>query len=97
MVAENLVVPNLNQGASVTSTIRGVIRGKTIELIEDLGLSEGQEIEVIVRVREPRPEWGQGIVNSAGGMVPHWTPEDDQILADIERDRRRLGRREIPE
>ena len=75
----------------------GVIRGKTIELVEDLGLVEGQEIEVVVRVRTPETEWGHGIRNSAGGMIPYWTVDDDQILEEIERDRRQPRTRELPE
>lgn len=76
---------------------RGVIHGKMIELVEDLGFTEGQEVEVIVRVRNPRPGWGQGILNSAGAMAPYWTPDDDRILAEIEQDRRQPSTREIPE
>ena len=76
---------------------RGIIHGKTIELVDDLGLTEGQEVEVVVRVRHPRPEWGQGIMNSAGAMAPYWTAEDDRILAEIEKDRRQPSTREIPE
>jgi hypothetical protein len=76
---------------------RGIIHGKTIELVEDLGLTEGQEVDVIVRVRKPRPEWGQGILSSAGAMAPYWTAEDDRILAEIEQDRRQPSTREIPE
>ena len=76
---------------------RGVIHGKTIELVEDLGLTEGQEVDVIVRVRKLGPEWGQGILNSAGAMAPYWTPDDDRILAEIEQDRRQPSTREIPE
>ncbi len=75
----------------------GVIRGKTIVLVEDLGLVEGQEIEVVVRIRTPEMEWGRGIRKSAGGMIPHWTAEDDQILEAIENDRRRPSTRELPE
>lgn len=76
---------------------RGVIRGKTIELTEDLGISDGQEVEVIVRVRESRPDWGQGILRSAGAMAPYWTDEDDRILDEIEQARRQPSTREIPE
>ncbi|AGA30294.1 hypothetical protein [Singulisphaera acidiphila] len=76
---------------------RGVIHGKTIELLEDLGLTEGQEVDVIVRVRKTRPEWGQGILNSAGAMALYWTSEDDRILDEIEQDRRQPSTREIPE
>jgi predicted DNA-binding antitoxin AbrB/MazE fold protein len=76
---------------------RGVIHGKTIELTEDLGINEGQEVEVVVRVRPSRPDWGQGIIRSAGAMAHLWTEEDDRILEEIERERGRDSTREIPE
>ena len=40
---------------NMTKTIHGRARGKTIELDEDLGLSEGQEIEVKIVVVPPNP------------------------------------------
>ena len=41
--------------------LRGIVRGKTIELDEELGLIDGQSVEVVVRATSPRlPEsaWG---------------------------------------
>ena len=76
---------------------RGLIRGKTIELADDLGLADGQEVEVIVRVRPSRAEQEQAIRRSAGAMAPFWTPEDDEILAEIERLRKQPSGREISE
>jgi hypothetical protein len=35
---------------SMTKTIHGTIHGKTIELDEDLGVADGQEVEVQVKV-----------------------------------------------
>ena len=81
----------------MTKTLQGVVHGKVIELAEDLGLSEGQKVDVTVRVRETNSEWGQGILRSAGAMAPYWTDEDDRILAEIEQERRRPSTREIPE
>jgi hypothetical protein len=37
----------------MTETIHGRVRGKTIELDDDIGIAEGQEVEVQVRVVEP--------------------------------------------
>ena len=51
---------------------------------------------MIVRVREVPPDWGQGILRSAGVMAPFWTAEDDEILDEIERDWKRPRTREIP-
>ena len=37
----------------MTRTLHGKVHGKTIELDEDLGIPEGQEVEVQVKVVEP--------------------------------------------
>lgn len=37
----------------MTKTLHGKIHGKTIELDEDLGIAEGQEIEVQVTIVHP--------------------------------------------
>jgi hypothetical protein len=34
-------------------TVRGIVHGKTIELDEDLGVAEGQEVEVQVKIMPP--------------------------------------------
>lgn len=34
----------------MTKTIHGKVRGKTIELTEEVGVPEGQEVEIIVRM-----------------------------------------------
>ncbi len=39
----------------MTKTLHGRIHGKTIELDEDLGVAEGQEVEVHVTVVQPAP------------------------------------------
>ena len=50
----------------MTKTIHGKIHGKTIELDEDLGVAEGQEVEVQVRIVQPARKWGEGILRTAG-------------------------------
>ncbi len=64
---------------------RGVIHGQTIELSEDLGLTEGQEVEVRVRVINTGTTWGEGILRSAGALVDD--PEWDDIMEEIYRNR----------
>ena len=45
----------------MTKTIHGKVHGKTIELDEDLGVAEGQEVEVQVRViPKPARKPGEG-------------------------------------
>ena len=45
----------------MSRTIHGVVRGKTIELEENLGVAEGQRVEIkIGSVPSQRP-WGEGL------------------------------------
>jgi hypothetical protein len=37
----------------MTRTVHGIVRGKMIEIDEDLGVAEGQEVEVQVKVLPP--------------------------------------------
>jgi hypothetical protein len=39
----------------MTRTLHGKVHGKTIELDEDLGIPEGQEVEVQVKIVPPTP------------------------------------------
>ena len=81
----------------MTKTLHGRVHGKTIELDEDLGFAEGQEVQVQVnKVSEPVP-WGDGLRRCAGALANEWTDEDDWILEEILQDRMRDTRREIPE
>ena len=45
----------------MTKTINGKIHGKTIELDEDLGVADGQEVQVQVTIVQPtKPAIGMG-------------------------------------
>jgi len=89
----------------MVKTVYGIVHGKTIELDDDLGVAEGQKVEVQVRMiglkkrpPGPPPGWRPGGTETAAGMMAeHWTEEDDQILDSIERDRHRPSKRELPE
>ena len=81
----------------MSQTIHGKIHGKTIQLDQDAGLADGEEVEVIVKLAKSRLPWGEGIKRSAGAMATHWTEEDDRILAEIQEDRVRASQREILE
>jgi len=75
-------------------TIHGKVHGKTIELDEDPGLGDGQEVEVQVRIASPPKTWGEGILRSAGGWADY--PEMDAVLEKIYQERK-LERRPLPE
>ncbi len=81
----------------MTKTIHGKVHGKTIELDEDLGVAEGQEVEVQVKVVPSKKTWGDGLRRCAGALANDWTEEDDRILDEIYQDRKRDTRKEIPE
>ena len=78
----------------MTKVIHGRIHGRTIELTEDLGLAEGQEVEVQVKIRQPAGKWGEGILRTASALAddPHW----DARMEKIHRERK-LERRPLPE
>lgn len=89
----------------MTRTIHGKVHGRMIELDEDLGVAEGQEVEVQVtmlngkkKLPGPPPGWRPDSPKSTAGLLADLcTEEDDRILEEIYQDRKREARREIPE
>ena len=89
----------------MTRTFHGKIHGKTIELDEDLGVVDGQEVEVQVSIARPRkrapgppPGWRPGVPSkTAGSLAELDTEEEDRILDEIHQDRKRLDRRDSAE
>ncbi len=77
----------------MTKTVHGVVHGKTIELDEDLGVSEGQEVEVQVKLVTKNGTWGEGIRRSAGGWNDH--PEMGAVMDKIQQDRKLERRSDI--
>jgi hypothetical protein len=74
-------------------TIHGVVHGKTIQLDEDLGVAEGQQVEVQVRLVTAAAHSGDGLGRCAGALADdtHW----DAIMSEIHEDRRRDTRRDV--
>ena len=74
--------------------IHGRIFGRTFELTEDLGLTNGQEVEVSVRIA-PARQAGDGLLRTEGALAddPHW----DAIMEEIHRERQDDTRREASE
>jgi hypothetical protein len=79
----------------MTRTVHGVVHGRRIELQEDLGVAEGQTVEVQVKVVPVTATWRDGLRRCAGALPIEWTTEDDRILEAIHEDRD--ARRAIPE
>jgi hypothetical protein len=89
----------------MTRTVHGTVHGRMIELDEDLGVVEGQKVEVQVTVLKanqrlpgPPPGWRPGNPQSFAGILSDLcTEDDDRILDEIYQDRKRETQREIPE
>lgn len=88
----------------MTQTLHGRIHGSTIQLDQDLGVVDGQEVEVQVTMVRPRkrlpgppPGWKPNQASStAGVLADSWTADDDRILEEIYQDRKRETRRRVP-
>ena len=76
---------------------QGIIHGKTIELVEDLGVAEGQRVEVQVKIISTERQWGDGLRRCAGALANEWTDEDDRILGEIYHERKQDNRKEVVE
>jgi len=70
----------------MSTVIHGVVHGNTIELKEALGMPDGQEIEIEVRVRAKTSTPGEGFRRTEGALAddPYW----DGIMAQIQRERK---------
>src|SRR5712664_1235828 len=79
----------------MVKTVQGIVHGKTIQLQEDLGVAEGQQVEIQVRVVPAAKPSVEGLRRCAGALSDEWTEEDDRILEEIYQDRKRDTRREI--
>jgi hypothetical protein len=62
-------------------TIHGKVRGRSIEFDQDLGVADGQEVEVQIKVILPARKWGDGILRTAGALAddPYW----DAIMEEV--------------
>ena len=79
----------------MTKIMHGVVHGRTIELTEDMGLAEGQEVELSIRnvLGDPAPKPGEGLLRTEGALADdlHW----DAIMEEIYKERKIDPRREI--
>ena len=81
----------------MTKTLHGKVHGKTIELDEDLGVPEGQEVEITVRMVPSvnTTRTGEGLLLTEGALAddPHW----DAIMEEVHNERKNESRRELAE
>ena len=81
----------------MTRTMHGKVHGRTIQLDEDPGVAEGQQVEITLKTVPAKKAWGDGLRRCAGALADAWTEEDDRILEEIHQDRKRDTRKEISE
>ena len=80
----------------MTKTVHGKVYGKTIELDENLDISDGQEVVVEVKVVSPllrKP--GDGFRRTEGALADD--QEWDAIMEEIHQARKQERRSEIPD
>ncbi|MCI0456653.1 MAG: hypothetical protein L0Z62_06700 [Gemmataceae bacterium] len=77
-------------------TLRGVIHGKTIELVDDANLPEGQEVTVMV---EPVVRPGTSPLEALKRAAGSWTDDLEGLDRYLEwnRQQRKVHRRELSE
>lgn len=75
--------------------VHGVIHGKTIQLAEDPGIADGQEVRVVLAAVPSAANWGDGIRRSAGGWADD--PEIEAVMARIQEDRHLERRPQVPQ
>jgi hypothetical protein len=75
----------------------GIVHGNTIELKENPGISDGQEVRVILSLAKKSRPWSEGLNNSAGALADFWTDQDDKILEELYRQRKCDTGRDNPE
>ena len=76
--------------------VQGVVHGKMIEIEEDLGLSDGDKVQMIIeRADAAPPKWGEGLRRCAGALADDWTDDDDANLNQIRQDRHSDSRPEL--
>lgn len=74
----------------MTRTLHGRIRGRIIELDEDPGVADGQEIKVRIEVPEPAQTPGDGLLQTAGALAddPLWDDNMDEVHRARKKERR---------
>ena len=78
--------------------VHGIVHGKTIELDQEVGVPDGQKVEVTIQIIRTSPgtePWGEGLRRSAGALadIPGLDGDMEQIL----RERKTAKFREVPE
>ena len=69
--------------------VHGTISGNTIIVDEDLCLSDGHKVEVLIEShKNSDTTWGSGLERCAGAFADSWSDEDDRVFEEIRKTRR---------
>ena len=79
----------------MTKTIHGKVPGKIIELDQDLGVADGQDVEVQVKIVSSTTTWGESLRRCAGALADITGLDED--LEQILRERKTDRLRDLPE
>jgi hypothetical protein len=82
----------------MTKIMQGIVHGKTIELDEEVGVPDGQKVEIAVHIlgaAPPGKPWGEGLRRCAGALAD--IPGLDEDMEQILRERKTAKFREVPE
>jgi hypothetical protein len=80
----------------MTKTVHGIVQGKIIELDEDLGVAEGQQVEIQVRtIPKSSRKPGEGLLRTEGALADD--DEWDAIMEEIHQSRKLERRSEVPD
>ena len=80
----------------MSSVLHGKVRGRTIELDEDPGVADGQEVEIRMQVvRSPPRTPGEGFLRTEGALADD--TEWDAIMEEIYNARKVERRPRIPD
>lgn len=80
----------------MTKTLHGIVHGRTIELMEDPGIAEGQNVELQLRIAgDAQREPGEGFLRSEGALADD--AEWDAIMEEIHLGRKLERGRQIPD
>lgn len=79
-------------------TMHGIVHGKTIELQQETGVPDGQEVEIVIRSITAIPTtepWGEGLRRCAGALAGISGLDED--MEQILKERKTAKFREVPE
>jgi hypothetical protein len=82
----------------MNKNMQGIVHGKTIELDEELGVPDGQKVEIAIQIPAtavPAKPWGEGLRRCAGALAD--IPGLDEDMEQILRERKTAKFREVPE